>query len=364
MKFRTLLAMPLLVLVTATGCAAEQASTDDELGSTTSNMTEALSWQNIGGAQVDGGLDHDAIIVGADEGMFRSIKVKVQGSSLVMFDIKITFGNGETYSPNTRLEFNEGSSSREIDLPGGARNIERVDFRYANLPGGGKADIQLVGKTDAPSPWESLGERRVDGGIDHDVIRPEGNEPVTAIKLRVDGSSLVMFDVKVTFGNGQTYSPNTRLVFDERSHSRVIDLPGAARNIAKVELRYANLPSGGKAHLRLLGKMASPSPWQGLGQREVDGHYDHDRINVGADEGTFTKLELKVQDSDLVMFDVKVTFGNDEVFSPPTRFVFDESSRSRVIDLPGEARKIKHVDFRYGNLPGSGQARVQLRGKH
>jgi hypothetical protein len=30
-----------------------------------------------------------------------------------------------------------------IDLPGGARSIKKVEFRYGNLPGGGRAQLEL-----------------------------------------------------------------------------------------------------------------------------------------------------------------------------------------------------------------------------
>ena len=56
---------------------------------------------------------------------------------------EIVFGNGEVYSLGTRLLFGDGSTSREIDLPGDARHIERVEFRYGNLPGGGRAQAEL-----------------------------------------------------------------------------------------------------------------------------------------------------------------------------------------------------------------------------
>jgi len=38
--------------------------------------------------------------------------------------------------------------------------------------------------------------------------------------------ALEMYDVEVVFGNGDTFSPATRLIFAENSRSRVIDLPG------------------------------------------------------------------------------------------------------------------------------------------
>ncbi len=104
-------------------------------------------WDKVGERPVDGKVDHAAIVVGRDDGKFDAIQIRVEGSSLVMLDIKVTFGNGETFEPKTRLVFDKDSRSRVIDLPGNTRNIKRVDFKYANLPGGGKAQIELWGKS-------------------------------------------------------------------------------------------------------------------------------------------------------------------------------------------------------------------------
>ncbi len=105
---------------------------------------EAMTgWTRLGERWVNGGADHDTIHVGAIEGRFTAIALRVEHSALQLFDITITFGDGTTYSPGTRLVFAEDTASRTIDLPGGARVIRRVDFRYANLPGGGRAQLEL-----------------------------------------------------------------------------------------------------------------------------------------------------------------------------------------------------------------------------
>lgn len=100
--------------------------------------------------------------------------------------------------------------------------------------------------------------------------------------------------------------------------------------------------------------------WEKLGQREVDGKGDHDAIAVGREDGRFKSIQIQVDGSALEMFEIKVTFGDGQTFEPKTRLVFDNGTRSRVIDLPGDRRVIKRVDFRYGNLPGGGRARVEL----
>ena len=103
--------------------------------------------------------------------------------------------------------------------------------------------------------------------------------------------------------------------------------------------------------------------WEKLGARVVEGRVDRDVIEVGARDGRFSAIQLQVDGSALVMFDVKVVFGDGSVFEPKTRLAFDKNTRSRDIDLPGERRVIKRVEFKYGNLPGGGRAQVELWGK-
>ncbi len=336
-------------------------------------------WKKLGERTVQGRVDRDVIQVGADDGVFTAIQVKVENSSLQMFDIKVVFGNGESFSPNTRLVFGREATTRVIDLPGEKRVIRRVEFRYGNLPGGGNARVELWGKAGAPPPpppppstagWKKLGERPVNGRLDRDVIQVGADDGAfTSIQIKVENSALEMFDVKVVFGNGESFSPNTRLVFGRDSVSRVIDLPGAARVIRRVEFRYGNLPGGGNARVELWGKAAALPPpppaagWRKLGERPVNGRLDRDVIQVGADDGTFSTIQVVVTDSALEMFDIKVVFANGESFSPNTRLVFGPGSTTRAIDLPGARRVIRRVEFRYGNLPGGGNARVTLLGK-
>jgi hypothetical protein len=52
-----------------------------------------------------------------------------------MRDIGVTFGDGSTFHPETRLEFQPGSESRAIDLPGRDRFIRRIDFVYRKTSG-------------------------------------------------------------------------------------------------------------------------------------------------------------------------------------------------------------------------------------
>lgn len=106
--------------------------------------TEALTgWDKLGERWINGGADRDVIHVGRDDGRFTTIKLKAEHSALELFDVVVVFGDGTSYSPGTRLVFGQGSWTRDIDLPGGNRVIRRVEFRYGNLPGGGRAQLEL-----------------------------------------------------------------------------------------------------------------------------------------------------------------------------------------------------------------------------
>jgi hypothetical protein len=100
--------------------------------------------------------------------------------------------------------------------------------------------------------------------------------------------------------------------------------------------------------------------WTMLGERTVNGSYDHDRIEVGRYEGRFSKLTVVVLDSDLEMIDMDIKFGHGAPWHPALSHYFREGQRTRVIDFPGDERRIKWIEFRYRNIPGGGKARVQV----
>lgn len=235
--------------------------------------------------------------------------------------------------------------------------VAAPSLAYADAPA--KKDDK---KAEAPTAtFKKLGEREVNGKVDKDTIKVGADEgQYAAVQLKVEGSALAMFDIKITFGNGEVFEPKTKLTFDKDSTTRVIDLPGEQRNIKTVEFKYGNLPGGGKARVELWGK---PGPFVKLGERDVNGKVDKDTINVGGDEGVYTSIQVKVEGSALTMQDIKVTFGNGETFDAKTKLVFDKDTTTRLIDLPGNKRVIKKVDFKYGNLPGGGKAHIELWGK-
>ena len=92
-------------------------------------------WELLGRKDVSFLVDRDTVDVGRAEGRFRELKFVVEGAPVEMYDIRVTFGDGETFHPATRLEFAPNSVSRTIDLPGRGRIIRKIDFVYRKTSG-------------------------------------------------------------------------------------------------------------------------------------------------------------------------------------------------------------------------------------
>jgi hypothetical protein len=100
----------------------------------------------------------------------------------------------------------------------------------------------------------------------------------------------------------------------------------------------------------LVGTAQSARQWELLGRQEVNTRADHDRIDVGRREGKFSELQVRVDGAPIEMRRMVVTFDNNETFTPRVRHRFTEPGTSRVIDLPGNRRIIKSIDFDYASL--------------
>ena len=114
----------------------------------------------------------------------------------------------------------------------------------------------------------------------------------------------------------------------------------------------------------IAGAAQSPDRWELVGQREVDFRNDHDQIDVGRSEGRYRQIEVRVKNAPIEVYDMVVTFGNGETFKPKLRHKFAGGTGSRIIDLPGERRTIKRIDFNYKSINRrEGKGTVEVRGR-
>lgn len=96
----------------------------------TSGMAQTGSWERLGTRAVDYKLDKDVVQVGAKKGGFTKLKVVVDGGSINMHKMIITYGNGTKETLELRHNFRPNSASRLIDIRGGKRLIQTITFYY------------------------------------------------------------------------------------------------------------------------------------------------------------------------------------------------------------------------------------------
>ena len=345
-------------------------------------------WALLGTRKVSLAKETDVIDVTRRDGRFTALRIDVEDGPLEMFNIRIIFTNGESFSPTLRISSRAEEQTRIIDLPGQARAIRQIIFRYRGPQRLGAATVKVYGREAGPDPaavsarppagermvepdgWVHMGANQVDFRKDHDVIQLQGPRRFNTILIAVEGADVEISRVMVNFANGDHFNPEVRHVFEGNSRSRMIDLPGEARDIRNIEFTYRTLRRGGNneravVHVYGRSRSAAPAGWVQMGAQEVDFRSDNDVIRV-AGERRFNSILIAVEGADIEMRNVSVTFANGDHFKPDLRLVFEGNSRSRIIDLPGEARDIRSVEFIYRTLRRGGnseKAIVHLYGK-
>ena len=93
--------------------------------------------------------------------------------------------------------------------------------------------------------------------------------------------------------------------------------------------------------------MARNAGWQYLGQRAVDDRGEYDTIRVGADEGTFRSLKIRVDKAPVEIKRVTVHFGDGSKQTVERNILVAEGGRTPVLDLNGGRRVISYVVFYY-----------------
>lgn len=106
-----------------------------------------VKWEKLGMRTVDYKIDHDVIPVGIRDGRFTKLKITVDGGAVNMHKMIIHYKNGSNESIQLKHTFRNGENSRIIDIRGGKRFIQRIEFFYDTKNVSlGKAVIQVFGR--------------------------------------------------------------------------------------------------------------------------------------------------------------------------------------------------------------------------
>jgi len=122
------------------------------------------------------------------------------------------------------------------------------------------------------------------------------------------------------------------------------------------------IPLGLQSNWEYLGKVeAAIQEWVFLGERTVGDNVDHDTIIVTAARGDFHRLKFTVRDQAIKMLHMVVTYGNGNSDKIETRYLIPAGGESRPIDLRGDNRVIKKVEFWYETKSlGKNKARIRV----
>lgn len=87
--------------------------------------------------------------------------------------------------------------------------------------------------------------------------------------------------------------------------------------------------------------------WEYLGEANVDGAADHDRITVSGARGEYRAIQIRVERGPIDFDRVLVHFGDGQATPIRLRYRIPAGGQTRVIDLPGRRRIIESVEFWY-----------------
>jgi hypothetical protein len=95
------------------------------------------------------------------------------------------------------------------------------------------------------------------------------------------------------------------------------------------------------------GAVRAQGRWEYLGEANVDGAVDHDRITVTAARGEYRAIRIRVERGPIEFDRVVVHFRDGESEPIAIRNRIRAGGETRVIDLPGRRRIIESVEFWY-----------------
>ncbi len=101
----------------------------------------------LGRREVNFGIDRDAIRVDRSAGPIRQLAIVAKFNPVEVFSIRVLFEGGASFDADVRERLFVGRDRLIIDLPGAARKVSEVTFRYRKLNNAvRRATVELWGR--------------------------------------------------------------------------------------------------------------------------------------------------------------------------------------------------------------------------
>jgi hypothetical protein len=222
--------------------------------------TQDDQWVMLGQQGVGLNPDKDIIYVGTDEGRYEALRFRVLGNRVAFAEVRVFYGNGTSEVLDVKEHVQPGETTPAFDLKGQHRVIERIEMLYqSEIPWAGMAKVQVFGLKsagyDPGNDWTVLGTKDVNLVVDHDAIYVgPGSGKFRSIRFHVTDRPIHLYDIRVTFGNGQVETYNFNRHIPAGTYSPSLDLAGTYRMIERIDLVYRTESFGGHAKMTVYGQ--------------------------------------------------------------------------------------------------------------
>lgn len=391
------------------------------------NVAEARErWVLVGTKEVDLAKSSDSVDVSQARGAFKAVRVEAKRQGIDLTQVRVLYSDGTAHDESRTIHLLKGERSKPIGPATTDRFLDRVDLVFqANAGAGSPARIEVwalqsdegqrkrrdgAGEAaaavtpDAPSPTKPSqakpGERTEGGdvmfgyqdvgfGMDTDTIRV-GSETgkFSKLRLRVLKNDVFVNTLKVVYNDGTSDDIVLNAQVKQGSRSPWYDVK-PTEFIREIQLQYRSRPNvSGQARVEVTGQYAPD--WLGAtgeGRKYNEGWvllgaqsagmfgvnsikafgFDKDVIPVGANEGGFKKIRIKVRNRSITLKDLRVVYydGPDTVIDRRTRV--DPDQVEGPWDVKSDA-PIKQIVASYrGRIvwgKGTGVPVVEIWGQH
>lgn len=376
-------------------------------------------WVLVGTRDVDLAKDAETVDVSQARGTFKAIRVETKRQGIDLTRVRVLYGDGSAHDEDRTIHLLKGERSKPIGLGDTNRFIDRVDLTFKSDAGAGSParvevwalqsdegrrarrddGIATVVAPDKPSeakPGERteggdvmFGYRDVGFGMDQDTIRVGSeNGKFSKLRLRVLKNDVFINSLNVVYTDGSTDSIPVNGLVKQGSRSQWFDVK-PSEFIREIQMTYRSRPNfSGQARVEVTGQYTSG--WLGAtgeGRKYNEGWvllgaqsagmfgvnsikafgFDKDIIAVGANEGGFRKIRIKVRNRSITLKQLRVVYydGPDTVIDRRTRV--DPDQIEGPWDVKADA-PIKQIVASYrGRIvwgKGSGVPVVEIWGQH